>query len=423
MNVSTPFARRLGFQDAVFPFSMMLFLTGGMTHADSATVQLGYSNATYHWPAFSKDTITREFTLKSRRNTSDGKNSICTFDCVLRNQRGKILFTTDKTMLFSNTITANEALRNLNKEDENIALENQYKHNMKMDFYSHQENKEKLRKMSNSNSDHHHENKGIMQGPDGYGAEDDGDNRTVEELQQAKYDDFMMEVSKRYADSLPRKDGWRLSTLEEYIIESVGRLNAIGESQSLTPLRPGQLLLHTTSRPISSTQLVQLSSLCRLTHPRHFNHHVYNVNEIFVPGGLVVGLTVSAANRDLHEVLHEDLVDCHFINNVHPGDTVGAISYVQTLEENVGGDLEAVFIRTIGVKNIDVGKDLIDVKFPSDLFVRHHSDHTYGTDIPFSRSKVEALCAEKCPELSNRIVSVLDRRIVRQTPQSEAFLL
>jgi hypothetical protein len=34
---------------------------------------------------------------------------------------------------------------------------------------------------------------------------------------------------------------------------------------------------------------------------------VYNFDEILLPGGLVLGLTLSAANRDLHEVLHEDL--------------------------------------------------------------------------------------------------------------------
>jgi hypothetical protein len=122
----------------------------------------------------------------------------------------------------------------------------------------------------------------------------------------------------------------------------------------------------------------------------------------------VVGLTTSASNRDLHEVLHEDLIGCQFVNHVHPGDTVscacfvcvclcfcvflfvflpiapathtcviftlmyiymfqsfihftyfktthtkvGAITFIQKVEENVGGDLESIFIRTIGVKNI-----------------------------------------------------------------------
>ena len=55
-------------------------------------------------------------------------------------------------------------------------------------------------------------------------------------------------------------------------------------------------------RPLSATQAVQLSSLARLTHPRHFNHHVYNFDEIYIPGGLVLGLVNSASARDLHEV-------------------------------------------------------------------------------------------------------------------------
>jgi len=36
------------------------------------------------------------------------------------------------------------------------------------------------------------------------------------------------------------------------------------------------------------------------------------------PGGLVLGLTLSASARDLHEVLHEELVECSFVNHLHP---------------------------------------------------------------------------------------------------------
>lgn len=39
------------------------------------------------------------------------------------------------------------------------------------------------------------------------------------------------------------------------------------------------------------------------------------------------------------------------------------------------------------------------------------------------RRDVEALCAAKCPELSGRIVSIIDRRILRQSPKSPTFLL
>ena len=54
----------------MLPMSLMLFLTGSMTHADSAKVQLGYRKATYHWPAFAKDSFTRSFTLINKRDTS-----------------------------------------------------------------------------------------------------------------------------------------------------------------------------------------------------------------------------------------------------------------------------------------------------------------------------------------------------------------
>ena len=36
---------QLGFQDQVLPFSLMLFLTGSMSHADSAVVQVAFKNA------------------------------------------------------------------------------------------------------------------------------------------------------------------------------------------------------------------------------------------------------------------------------------------------------------------------------------------------------------------------------------------
>jgi acyl dehydratase len=61
---------------------------------------VGFTNAVYHWPAFPGDTFTRTFTIKSRRSTSDSLQSLFTFACVLRNQRGRVIFTCDQTMLF-----------------------------------------------------------------------------------------------------------------------------------------------------------------------------------------------------------------------------------------------------------------------------------------------------------------------------------
>ena len=51
---------------------------------------------------------------------------------------------------------------------------------------------------------------------------------------------------------------------------------------------------------------MQLASLARLTHERHFNTQRYRDDELRVPGGLVLGMTCSLASRDLHEVRYWD---------------------------------------------------------------------------------------------------------------------
>lgn len=100
INTSTPFARNLNLQDQVIPFGLMLFLAGSMSHADHAKLQTGFSNARYLWPAFAGDTFKKRFLIRSLRSTSDGRHSIFTIDCELRNQRGAVVFTCEKTMLF-----------------------------------------------------------------------------------------------------------------------------------------------------------------------------------------------------------------------------------------------------------------------------------------------------------------------------------
>ncbi len=76
---------------------------------------------------------------------------------------------------------------------------------------------------------------------------------------------------------------------------------------------------------------------------------MYRKEELYVPGGLVMGLTCSLASRDLHEVLYEELEECSFPNNMNPGDTVGAITFIKSLEEHVSGDIECINTRTIGM--------------------------------------------------------------------------
>lgn len=51
-------------------------------------------------------------------------------------------------------------------------------------------------------------------------------------------------------------------------------------SQTLTTLRPGQLILHTLTRPLSLTASMQLATLARLTHERYFNTRLYRREEM-----------------------------------------------------------------------------------------------------------------------------------------------
>mmetsp|Transcript_13058 Transcript_13058/g.26662 ORF Transcript_13058/g.26662 Transcript_13058/m.26662 type:complete len:411 (+) Transcript_13058:5-1237(+) len=321
INTSTPFARKLGLQDQVLPFSLMLFLTGSMSHADAAKVQVGFHNAFYHWPGFAGDTFTKKFQVKSVRNTSDGNHSVITFNCELINQRGRVCMSADKTMLFEF-----EAISPSNVET-------------------------------------------------------------------------------------PTNPATEAQLFRTHLMSKAEVLGELG-SHSLRPLRPSQLIVHSMCRPLSLTQSQQLASLARLTHERHFDSKKFDPkSEIYVPGGLVLGLTMSASARDLHEILHEEVTDVSFINNLHPGDVVSAVTFVKSLDENISGDMESLVVCTLGVKNCDIER-LESLEWPVDLF-----------DGSLTTKQVEKICKEKLPALSNKIVTAVDRRIIRQASRGEPFLL
>jgi hypothetical protein len=184
-------------------------------------------------------------------------------------------------------------------------------------------------------------------------------------------------------------------------------------SHSLADLRPGQLILHSLHRSLTFTQSQQLASLARLTHEKHFDSRKYDPTELLIPGGEVLGLTFSASARDFHELLHEEVLNVNYVNPLHPGNMVGAISYIQSVEEAVG-DLQVIAVRTLGIKNMNVQKDLADVNLPQELF-------DMGTT--FEAKEIQKLCKTMCPQLQNKIVVQVDRRILRQAPRQQVFLL
>jgi hypothetical protein len=183
----------MGLQDQIIPFSMMLFLAGAMSHADQAKVQVGFSKARYHWPAFAGDTFTKRFTIKSLRSTSDGNNSIFRIGCDLFNQRDVRLFSVEKAMLFPFEVSA----------PSNIEIE--------------------------------------------HDSEDD---------------------KNEFLDHLITKSD---------VLQSIG-------SHSLTTLRPGQLILHALTRPVGLESAMQLATLARLTHERHFNTQSFKIGDLYCPG-------------------------------------------------------------------------------------------------------------------------------------------
>jgi acyl dehydratase len=322
IHTSTPFCRKMGLQDRVLPFSLSLFLTSSMSHADAAKVQVGFGKVSYLWPLFAGDTVRKTFTVNQVRNTSDGNHSVIYFTCDLINQRDRLCMRADKRMLFQFPV-------------------------------------------SGSNDSPWHD-----------------------------------------------KDSVNTHMFRDHLLSKATTVLAHSPSHSLTRLDPGQLILHSLHRSLTFSQSQQLASLVRLTHERHFNTKKYDRHsEILIPGGLVLGLVHSACARDLHEVLHEEIQSCSYVNALHPDQMVGAVSYISGIDDNLPGDLQVASMTTLGIKNLNV-RDLDGVGIPLELFA------------PGIFSKeIEQICKELCPVLSNNIVMQVSKKILRQTNHREVFLL
>lgn len=171
---------------------------------------------------------------------------------------------------------------------------------------------------------------------------------------------------------------------------------------STTPLHAGQLLLHGIARPIGRSNSMSLSSLFGMTHPSIFNHALYQDEGLIVPGALVVSMAMSAASRELSEVLYHALITTQFYNKTNPLDTVGAMTFIHSVKE-VDTQLEQLVATTVGIKNVDMIA-LADVEFPQELFTGTHTN-----------KEMERLCQEHIPQLSGKILLTARRRLLRQT--------
>ena len=81
---------------------------------------------------------------------------------------------------------------------------------------------------------------------------------------------------------------------------------------------------------------------------------------------------------------------------------------------NYTDNLECISARAIGIKNIDINHDLQDQPLPLDLF-------TTNDLLP---KDAEHLRKAKCPVLRNKIVAIVDRKIIWQANnKKDIFLL
>eukprot|EP00797_Seminavis_robusta_P008481 Sro15_g011010.2 (315) ;mRNA; r:50295-51239 len=199
----------------------------------------------------------------------------------------------------------------------------------------------------------------------------------------------------------------------DHLLSKANTVLAEEPSHTLTRFHAGQCILHSMNRSLTFSQSQQLASLARLTHERHFDTKKYDrYSEILIPAGLVLGLAMSASARDLHEILHEEILSVNYVNSLSPDQIVGAVSYIERVEDiNVPGDLEVLTVRTLGIKNMNVKRDLDQVGIPLELFQSR------------TPKEIESICKQQCPILMNKIVVQVERKILRQSCREQVFLL
>ncbi|MAG30597.1 MAG: hypothetical protein CL908_06860 [Deltaproteobacteria bacterium] len=170
----------------------------------------------------------------------------------------------------------------------------------------------------------------------------------------------------------------------------------------LEALAVDDVILHPAVRPIGWSENLALSTLYRNTHPVHWDALRYGRDGIVVCGGFVQSLVFSICDRELRQVIDELLECSSHVNTIAPEDSLGAVSRVLSVER-IGGSLEAVRVKTLGLKNVAVGQELVGVEIPEALL----------DDRERRPSEIERICREQCPALAERIAMQAVRTLLR----------
>ena len=191
-------------------------------------------------------------------------------------------------------------------------------------------------------------------------------------------------------------------SLRERVIEAVGAGQPVSSVAMAPDLAAGQLILHPPVRPIGWSENLGLSTLLRNTHPLHFDAQRYDREDIVVCGGFVQAMAHAAGERELRQIVHEQVVQSSHINTVAPEDRIGAISFIRSVTP-INDRLEEVELKTFGLRNVDIARELGNRSLPLALFEAEG----------IKPSVYEDICQRDCPDLSGRIALQIERRILR----------
>jgi acyl dehydratase len=167
-------------------------------------------------------------------------------------------------------------------------------------------------------------------------------------------------------------------------------------------LNEGEVILHPPVRPVGISENLLLTTLFRNTHPLHFDSMHFGSEGLIVCGGFVQALAQACSEREFRPILEERLERSHHINPVAPGERVGAISRVLEVRA-VSEHLEEVRVHTLGLREVDVVRELGGQPLPAELF----------NPAPAKPSEIQQLCRDYCPPLENKIALRALRTLLR----------
>ena len=79
-----------------------------------------------------------------------------------------------------------------------------------------------------------------------------------------------------------------------------------------------------------------------------------------------MSLVMANALRDLKHTIGHQIMACSHINSIAPLDNISSVSFIHDIQEANG--VEEITIKTLGLKNIDAERELINSQWPEEIF-------------------------------------------------------